>query len=237
MLRWTELLCKLEAMTLKATFALLMLAAGSVLAAKQPAPGISGGYLEVRSCDVYTGPCFANGEMGLAGKEAVMVWAVREGSWNGVALDGLNVIAVVKTDGTMGNLRYEPRSGPAVLITDAKADARQKGALADFAKTMAGKLIKNVVDVKTAKMDVAIGTCSKAGCASVKAGDLVEISTRCFGDKDHVCGNEDTFYPPLTDVNDAAPAFAETASFKGTGLDLTWELVGKRSAFLAAFAK
>jgi hypothetical protein len=215
----------------------LMLAAGSVLAATQPAPEISGGYLEVRSCDVYTGPCFANGEMGLAGKEAVMVWTIRAGSWKGVALDGLNVIAVVKTDDTMGDLRYQPRSGPAVLITDAAADSKQKDALVDFGRSMAGKLIEKVVDVKTAKMEVAIGTCAKAGCASVKAGNLVEISTRCLGDKDHLCGNEEIFYPPLTPVTDAYPVFTEMAAFKGTGLNLTWELIGKRSAFLAAFSR
>jgi len=224
-------------MKLNTTLAILLLAAGPALAAKELAPGISGNYLEVRSCDVYTGPCFANGEMGLSGKEAVMVWAVREGSWKGVALDGLNVIAVVKTDDTMGDLRYQPRSGPAVLITDAAASAKQKEALADFARSMAGKLIKEVADVTTAKMDVALGTCSKMGCASVKAGNLVEISTRCLGDKDHMCGNEDTFYPPLTDVKDAYPVFTETASFRGTGLNLTWDLVGKRSGFLAAFAR
>src|SRR5438132_13491440 len=120
-------------MKLNATISILILAASSLLAAKQSAPGISGSYLEVRSCDVYTGPCFANGEMGLAGKEAVMVWAVREGSWKGIALDGLNVIAVVKTDGTMGDLHYQPQSGPAILITDAKADAKQREALPDFA--------------------------------------------------------------------------------------------------------
>src|SRR6266581_6865630 len=145
----------------------LSVAAASPLAATQPAPEISGGYIEVRSCDVYTGPCFANGEMGLAGKEAVMVWSVRTGSWKGVALDGLNVIAVVKTDDTMGDLQYQPRSGPAVLITDANADAKQKDALTDFARSMAGKLIEKVVDVKTAKIDAAIGVCAKAGCASV----------------------------------------------------------------------
>src|SRR5712691_11306205 len=136
-------------MKLKATVATLMLVAGSMLPAKQSAPEISGGYLEVRSCDVYTGPCFANGEMGLSGKEAVLVWAIREGSWKGVALDGLNVIVVVKTDGTMGDLRYQPRSGPAVLITDAKANAKQEAALADFARSMAGDLIKNVVGRKS----------------------------------------------------------------------------------------
>jgi hypothetical protein len=224
-------------MKFKMTLALLVLAAASLSAAPQSAPEISGSYLEVRSCDVYTGPCFANGEMGLTGKEAVMVWAVREGKWKGTALDGLNVIAVVRTDDTMGDLSYQPRSGRAVLITDDKADAQQKEALTDFARSMTGKLIKEVVEVKPAKMEVAIGACAKAGCASVKAGNLVEISTRCLGDKDHLCGNEDTFYPPLTQVNDALPAFTEIATFKGTGLNLTWELVGKRSAFLAGFAR
>jgi len=219
------------------SIALLILAAGSLPAATQSLPEISGNYLEVRSCDVYTGPCFANGEMGLAGKEAVMVWAVRTGSWKGVALDGLNVIVVVKTDGTMGDLHYQPRSGPAVLITDARANAKQKLALADFARSKAGKLIKEVVDVRSSDMEVALGTCGKAGCASVKAGNLVEISTRCLGDKDHLCGNEDTFYPPLTEVQDAYPVFTEKAAFKGTGLNLTWEEIGKRSGFLAAFSK
>jgi hypothetical protein len=175
--------------------------------------------------------------MGLAGKEAVMVWSVREGKWNDVALDGLSVIAVVKTDGTLGDLHYQPQSGPAILITDEKANPGQKRALEDLARSMAGKLIKEVKHVTTAPMSVAIGTCGKAGCASVKAGNLVEISTRCFGDKDHICVNEDTFYPPLTPVQDAHPAFTEMATFKGSGLNLTWEMIGKRSAFLAAFSK
>jgi hypothetical protein len=224
-------------MKLNATFAALILAAGSMLAAQSPAPQISGSYLEVRSCDVYTGPCFANGEMGLAGKEAVMVWSVGQGHWKGVALDGLNVIVVVKTDDTMGDLHYQPRCGPAILITDSKANAKQKDALSDFAKSMAGKLINEVVDVKTADMDVALGTCAKSGCATVKAGNLVEISTRCLSDKDHVCGNEEAFYPPLTQVTDPYPAFTELAAFKGKGLNLTWQMVGKRSAFLGAFSK
>jgi hypothetical protein len=47
------------------------------------APTVSGDYLEVRSCDVYTGSCFANAEMNLTGKEGMMVWSVREGAWKG----------------------------------------------------------------------------------------------------------------------------------------------------------
>src|SRR6185436_17039712 len=147
------------------------------------APTVSGDYLEVRSCDVYTGSCFANAEMNLTGKERMMVWSVREGAWKGTKLDGLGVIAVVKVDATLGDLKFQPRSGNAVLIVDAKANAKQKEALADFARAMSGKLIAKVVDVKSAPIEAKIATCSKQGCASVKAGDLVEISTSCLGGK------------------------------------------------------
>ena len=216
--------------------AILMVAMVSLQAAKPSVPTISGDYLEVRSCDVYTGPCFANSEMGLTGKEGIMVWSVRDGNWKGTSLEGLSVIAVVRTDGTLGDLHYQPRSGKAVLIVDARANSEQRIALTDLACSLAGKLIKEVVEIKTSRMEVALGTCAKAGCASVKAGGLVEISTRCLGGKDHLCGNEQTFYPPLTNVNGAYPVYMELAAYRGNGLDLTWEWTGQRSAFLGAFA-
>src|SRR6185503_11263041 len=129
---------------MKMTFVALMttLTAASALAVSQPA--ITGDYLEVRSCDIYTGPCFANAEMGLTGKEAIMVWSIKEGSWQGTSLDGLSVIAVVRTDATLGNLKYEPRAAKAVLILDEKASPSQQEALKGFARSMAGKLIKEV---------------------------------------------------------------------------------------------
>jgi len=105
-------------MKMKLSSTILSLAALTAFASTQSTPTISGDYLEVRSCDVYTGPCFANAEMNLRGKEGILVWSVREGSWNGIPLAGLSVIAVVSTDSTLGDMRYQPRSGKAVLILD-----------------------------------------------------------------------------------------------------------------------
>ena len=224
-------------MKMKLSIAVVMLAAATAFAGKQFTPTISGDYLEVRSCDVYTGPCFANAEMGLTGKEGMLVWSVREGSWNGVKLDGLNVIAIVRTDGTLGDLHYQPRSGKAVLVVDTLATPKQREALVELARSLAGGLINEVAEVTTAPMEVAIGTCGNKGCASVKAGNLVQITTRCLGSKDHLCGNEETFYPPLTEVIGAYPVFTELASFNGRGLDLTWALVEKRNAFLGHFTR
>lgn len=224
-------------MKMKLSVVMLMLAATPMFATQPNVPAISGDYLEVRSCDVYTGPCFANAEMGLSGREGMLVWSVREGAWKGVKLDGLNVIAVVRTDGTLGDLRYQPRSGKAVLVVDAAATRKQRDALVDFARAMAGGLIQEVAGVKTAPMQVELGTCDGRGCASVKAGDLVQITTRCLGSKDHLCGNEETFYPPLTRVTGAYPVFTELASFDGRGLNLTWAMVEKRNAFLGHFER
>jgi len=224
-------------MKMKVSASILLLAAATAFATKGPAPTISGDYVEVRSCDVYTGPCFANAEMGLSGKEGILVWSVRQGTWNGVPLDGLNVIAVVRADGTLGDLRYQPRRGKAVLVVDRMATPKQQAALVDLARSLAGGLIQEVAEVKAASMEVAIGACARKGCASVKAGKLVEISTRCLGAKDHLCGNEETFYPPLTDVTGACPAFAELASYAGSGLNLTWDWVEKRNAFTGSFAR
>jgi hypothetical protein len=214
----------------------MLVFAATAAPAGGPAPAISGDYLEVRSCDVYTGSCFANSEMNLAGREGMLFWSVREGAWNGTRLDGLGVLAVVKADGTLGDLKYQPRSGDAVLIVDARADAKQKEALADFARTMAGKLIVKVVDVTSAPIEAKLATCSNLGCASVKAGALVEIATSCLGGKHDICGNEETFYPPLSKVDGAYPVFTDVAAFTGTGLDCTWQIAGKRSAFLASFS-
>jgi hypothetical protein len=224
-------------MKMKLSLTILSLAALAAFASTQLEPSLSGDYLEVRSCDVYTGSCFANAEMNLAGKEGILAWSVREGNWKGTSLAGLSVIAVVRTDGTLGDLRYQPRTGRAVLIIDEKANTKQREALTDFAHSMAGKLVEQVVDVRTAPIESRLGTCTKAGCAYVKAGNLVEVNTRCLGGHDHVCGNEETYYPPLTSVEHAMAAFTEMASFKGSGLDLTWETSGQRSAFVATFSR
>ena len=208
----------------------------SALQAGGPTPTISGDYVEARSCDVFTGPCFANAEMGLTGREGILAWSIRQGSWQGVDLAGLTVIAAVKTDGTLGDVQFQPHRGDAVLIVDSRATDAQRSALADFVKASAGNVINKIVSTQVTTIDAAIGGCAQAGCAKVKAGNLIELSTRCLGENDHLCGNEDKFYPPLTTVTDAHAAFTEIAAYSGKNLNVTWANAGTRSAYVGKFA-
>ena len=82
----------------------LALALLFVFATNGLAANISGEYIEARTCNVYTGPCFANAEMGLAGKEALMAWKVDKGQWNGVNVDGLGAAVIVTAENTIGYL-------------------------------------------------------------------------------------------------------------------------------------
>lgn len=222
-------------------FATLAIAAAAVLLPSAAYADVDltrtakGSYVEVRSCDVYTGPCFANGEMGLTGKEAVLVWSVREGKWNGVDLAGLSVIAVVETQSTLGDMSYAPVSGKALLIVDEKADPAQRDALAHMAQTKADGLIAEVVRTDAAAIDAKTGECENSGCATVDVAGVLEIDTRCMGGDDHMCGNEYLFYPPLTEVQHPVAAYSTVARFDGEGLHATWEASGQRNVFLASF--
>jgi hypothetical protein len=211
--------------------------AGTSNVKQAPQPSIAGDYIEIRSCDVYTGSCFANAEMTLTGHEAIMAWAVRDGAVGGVELDGLNVIAVVQADGTLGDVHRYPQQTRSVLIVDEAATLEQRDALMQLARQQAGTLLGTTVGVEAAPISVELpAACAASGCAKVQAGDLVEIQTRCLGGNDHVCGNEEQFYPPLTLVNDARPAFTVAGSFRGPGLGTQFDEANRRSAYLATFA-
>lgn len=195
---------------------------------------ISGDYIEARSADVYTGPCVANSEAGLVGDQAILAWRVQSGLWEGVRLDGLAVVGVVKASATLGDPFGKPYPAKSVLIIDDRADARQAQALQRFAQSMAGDLLKNVVRVE--KAPIRLETGSEHGSAKLTAGNLARIETRCLHEKDHLCGNEEVFYSPLTKVSHAMPAFTITDEFKGNGLGVVWSVSGKRSAFLGTFS-
>jgi hypothetical protein len=75
------------------------------------------------------------------------------------------------------------------------------------------------------------------GSAHLAAGDLIALSTRPLNHGDHLCGNEEVYYPPLTPAGDAVPAVTLEHTFRGKDLGLTWSSPERRSAFVGTFAR
>src|SRR5262245_64935049 len=95
-----------------------------ILLAFDSSATVRGQYVEARTCDVYTGECFANADTGLTGKNAVLAWKVDSGTVDGAKLDGLGVVAVLSTTDTLGLKQSGP--GRSVLIVDEKATKAQR---------------------------------------------------------------------------------------------------------------
>ena len=214
------------------------------------AAGIRGDYVEARTADVFTGPCFSNAEVFIYGNQAVLAWKINQGSYNGVDLAGLTVAAAVRGSTTFSE--DKPELAKAVLIVDEKADSRQSAALVALAKNLGGKRLQNVVAVRTAPIRLMVekhvAPASLADAehashgmphaprASFWAGGLAQIVTRPLDDGDHFCGNEVVAYEPLSKGVEVLPAYTLGHQFKGEGLNANWNDPNCRSAFVGHFS-
>lgn len=195
---------------------------------------LTGTYLETRTCQVYTGPCFANAETAMAGREAVMAWNIQDGSRAGVDLAGLSVVMVVRGNDTLAYKGLDdPKELKAAIIVDEKASEAQREALIAFAKEHTGRAGKEVVRVDAAPISMSLDTGELKG--NLQAGELVKLSTRKARKGDCICMNEIAYYPPLTQIERFVPGVSIEAEYKGKGLGTRWSTPGSRSAYMGEF--
>lgn len=213
------------------------LLAATCVAAKLPSNNVRGEYLESRSADVYTGPCFANGEVGQTGRLAVMGWHIEQGSFDGVKLDGLSVVGVLRAKDTLGDFAITSNPAKAVVIVDEKATPEQQLALRSFAQRMGGDLLSDVVrvDVQPIQFSMQDGNVHTR-VASLVAGDLAKVSTRALVDGDQVCHNEGVWYQPLIKIDHAMAAYTTGNAYSGNALGETWSYPEKRGSFVGTFS-
>ena len=214
-------------------YALLSVAISLPGAPVQPA-AITGQYVEVRTCDVYTGACFANADVNIAGKHAVLAWKVDRGTSGSTKLDGLSVVAVVAAEETLGLRLYTtPKS---VLYVDARATAEQRAALVELAKKQAGEVLGDVLSIQSAPVEVEACPCTNNACAKVVAAKVVKVETRCLNkDHDRGCGNDCDYFPPLTKGVQARAAMAVEHEFTGKDFQHTWSDPERRGAYVGTF--
>ena len=223
-------------------------ALGSALVLAGPAPtpkvAIQGDYIEARTADIYTGPCFSNSEVFIVGDKAVLAWKVNRGAFAGVDLSGLSVAAAIKGSTTFSE--DQPERARSVVIVDEKADARQREALVALAKHLAGERLARVAAVKAAPIVLTVESHAAAESKACKMPQaprgslwvpgLASILTRPLEDTDHVCGNEVVAYEPLSQGVQALPAYTLGHAFRGRGLDTTWDDPHARSSFVGHFS-
>ena len=219
----------------KSLLTLSLLLAASSTAIANEGDRVIGEYVEARTAEVFAGGCIMNSEAETAGRQAVIAWRVTHGSQNGVALDGLVVVAAMAGDRNLGMREMggeEPHEVRAIITVDERATTPQRDALVRMVREMSGGLITEVVRVETAPVRFA----TTAKQVEVTAANAITLTVNKEMTHDPSCGAMQWFKPFSSRLTSSAMGFAETHAFTGEGLGSKWSAPHKRSAFYGTFA-
>jgi hypothetical protein len=211
--------------------AILSVSGGSVLADGDKKTAICGEYVEARTCAVWIGSCFANGEVNLMGKNAIVGWSVTEGSWDGVSLDGLKIVAVLNSEGTL-HTKYEGKV-TAIAFVDKKATDAQAAALVAMAKALAPDHLSDIR--KTERKEI---TSSRKGIeATLTVDKELQLKTKAICLCDQASCNAYLFYPAFSKSTQVESAKTVDHSYEGDALGVRWSDPERQGAMVGTFEK
>jgi hypothetical protein len=193
---------------------------------------VKGTYVEARTSQIFAGACVVNSEAGTTGREALLAWKVDGGSWNGVPLGGLAVVAAVSGDANLSvhEIGGEVANTRAALFVDARGTVTQRAALLAMAKTLSNGLVGTVVEATPASIEFI------DGAQEIRvATSALRLVVQKQMEHDVQCGNKQWFRPFST-VDQAAMGVAAENVFDGAALGTKWSDPNKRSAYFGTFS-
>jgi len=210
--------------------ALIGLAASPLLAGAKGS--VTGAYVEARTAEVFTGGCIMNSEAETMGKQAVLAWKVDRGTFNGITIDGLSVVAAVSGDRNLGmtEMGGEKPVVRSAIYVDQRANAAQQLALVGMANELSKGIIGTIVQVTPAPIQFTDHGSEIQVTAGPASLDVNKHLTH-----DPTCGAVQWFHP-LSSVDEAAIGVASQHIFTGSALGTKWSDPNKRSAFFGTFS-
>jgi len=210
--------------------ALISLAVSPLLAGGKST--VTGSYVEARTAEVFTGGCIMNSEAETVGKQAVLAWKVDRGSFNGINIDGLSVVAAISGDRNLGmtEMGGEKPTVRTAMFVDQRANAAQQIALVAMAHELSKGLVGTIVQVTATP----ISFTDHGSEINVSAGQ-VALDVNKHMTHDPTCGAMQWFHP-FASVDDAEMGVADRHLFTGSALGTKWSDPNKRSAFFGTFS-
>src|SRR5262249_15549194 len=170
---------------------------------------VSGAYVEARTAEVFTGGCIMGSEAETMGRQAVLAWKVDRGSFQGVPLDGLAIVAAVAGDRNLGiqGIGGAKASVRSAVFVDQRANAAQRLALVAMANELSNGIMGTIVGVTSTPIQFA----NKSGEIRV-AADNVSLEVSKEMGHDPTCGAMQWFHP-LASLDDAAVGMTSQHAF------------------------
>lgn len=192
--------------------------------------GVSGAYVEIRTCSIFAGPCHHNSEVMTDGRGAIIALAFHSGVVQGTDLTGLKVAAVIRADENL-SLSTERKS---VIYVDSRATEKQASTLVALLSRSSGIRFGQTVAVRPAHIEVDVrGLNSKVkvtvGSETVAAGATSDADCQN-------CSMPGVlWYEPLAHGTSVQVATVEEQAFLDPILGETWIRGNESAAFVGGF--
>lgn len=188
---------------------------------------LRGDYVEVRTASVFAGACHYNGEVTTAGREAMMAWNVTSGKWQGIDLTGVRVMAIVSSEGNLGDDNAARQSE---IVIDSTSRA-QSLAILNALKDKYAASLGNIVKVRNAPI-----TFVRQGKTYAVAADDASINVEAMPN-DLCCKMPNlVWYTPMVGLENRKVGYTTNAAYSGNTVSEQWSRSGENSAFYGSFS-
>jgi hypothetical protein len=188
----------------------------------------SGEFVELHSCDLYTGGCTASSESTLLGRQLFRVWSISQGTWDNQNLAGFKV-AVLE----LGSVNLAESGAfvekAEVFMPKALAKA-QKEALLSWVNS------QGIVPPST-QVEEADITYRRSGRASanVAVGDSISLSTMAISKCSSGACGQALWYEPQVKHSSFEVVATRVSKIRESSMNFLWTDHDRPNAFLARF--
>jgi hypothetical protein len=187
----------------------------------------SGEFLELHSCDLYTGGCTASSESTLLGRQLFRVWSIRQGTWDNQDLADLKV-ALLETGSV--NLAEKGALGEkAEIIAPKGLEPARKQALLSWVVS------QGTIPVSTSVVEAAITYHRTGYAADVAVGDFVSLSTTAIGKCSSGACGQTLWYEPGAKHRSVEVVASRVSKIRDSSLDFLWSDHDRPNVFLGSF--
>ena len=187
-----------------------------------------GEFVELHSCDLYTGGCTASSESTLLGRQLFRVWSITQGTWDNQDLAGLKV----------------------ALLELGSANLAEKGALAEKAEIFVPKGLaaaqeeallswvtsQGIAPASIRVMEAEI-TYQRSGraTANVAVGDSISLSTMAIGKCSSAACGQALWYEPQVKHSSFEVVVSRVSKIWDSSMNFLWTDHDRPNVFLASF--
>jgi hypothetical protein len=187
----------------------------------------SGEFVELHSCDLYTGGCTASSESTLLGRQLFRVWSINQGTWGDQDLTGLK-IALLEV-GSENLAEKGATAEKAEIFVPKGLVPAQKRALLSWVAT------QGIAASSTPVVEADI-TYQRSGAeAEVAVGDIVSLSTMAIGKCSSGACGQALWYEPQINHSSFEVVASRVSKIHDSNLNFVWTDHDRPNAFLSHF--